>query len=135
MQQLPAFLDRTWRTPFAWGKLDCILFLADWSIERLATDPAAAYRGRYSTAAGAERIIRRAGGLTALVDLEFGAAGWAPVEAAAPGDIGVVHALTSSGPNLTGALFSGDRWVGLKPGGLIAGPATPAQVWSPAWKL
>jgi hypothetical protein len=64
---LAAFIDERREVPFTWGKADCCLFAADWV--RLATDldPAADLRGKYDSGLGARRIIKRSGGLGAMV--------------------------------------------------------------------
>lgn len=128
---LPGFLDRAMRTPFAWGTFDCVLWLADWSVTRLGTDPAAAYRGRYSTALGAGRIVAEAGGLAQLIGREFRPRGWLDSEDLGPGDIGVIEVVTREGLRPTGALFTGRHWVTLAEGGLNA-LVTPALAsWRP----
>ena len=48
--------------PFAWGRHDCALFAADCVLAMTGYDPAAPFRGRYSTARGAARSIRRVTG-------------------------------------------------------------------------
>jgi hypothetical protein len=64
---LTAYIEERREVPFTWGKADCCLFAADWV--RLATDldPAADLRGKYDSALGARRIIKRRGGLAAMV--------------------------------------------------------------------
>lgn len=124
MVGLPEFAERMRRTPFAWGAFDCILNLADWSVAIGAGDPAAAYRGRYRTAAGAERIARRAGGLAALVAREFEPLGWTPVADPRAGDIGVVQASAEAG-----GLCLGDRWAVLDPHGILVAPLSPIAAW------
>jgi len=48
--------------PFAWGTHDCALWAANAVREITGEDIAAPYRGRYSTAAGATRALKRYGG-------------------------------------------------------------------------
>jgi hypothetical protein len=64
---LTAYIEERREVPFMWGRADCCLFAADWV--RLATDldPAADLRGKYDSALGARRIIKRRGGLAAMV--------------------------------------------------------------------
>jgi hypothetical protein len=64
---LTAYIEERREVPFTWGRADCCLFAADWV--RLATDldPAADLRGKYDSALGARRIIKRRGGLAAMV--------------------------------------------------------------------
>lgn len=50
---------------FEWGKFDCALFACDCIWAQLARDPAAAFRGRYSTEAQATALLGN-GGLAAI---------------------------------------------------------------------
>lgn len=50
--------DRT----FSWGEFDCCLFAADCCIAICGIDPAADYRGRYTTEVGAKRVLRNTHG-------------------------------------------------------------------------
>lgn len=50
---------RDW--PFEWGRTDCALFASDWIWEATGVDPAEAFRGKYTTAAGAARALKRYG--------------------------------------------------------------------------
>lgn len=78
MQRLPnwrkrfeTFIDQVKATPFAWGRFDCGPAFAGGIVEALTgADLVATYRGRYTTAAGALRVIRNEGftDLSALVD-------------------------------------------------------------------
>lgn len=45
--------------PFKWGEWDCALMSADWIKTCTGVDPAETYRGRYKTAKGAARILRK----------------------------------------------------------------------------
>ena len=49
--------------PFIWGDFDCCLFPADAVDAVCGTEIAAGWRGRYKTAKGAVRLLRRAGGI------------------------------------------------------------------------
>ena len=46
---------------FSWGSFDCALFASDWVLLATGHDPAAGFRGRYRTANGARRQLRRLG--------------------------------------------------------------------------
>ncbi|MBQ4840044.1 DUF6950 family protein [Pseudoalteromonas luteoviolacea] len=59
--KLQTYLDSCENTPFAWGKFDCCLFVADWLLVRNGVDVAAEFRGRYSTAIGAKRRLTKLG--------------------------------------------------------------------------
>ena len=58
---------------FDWGTLDCALFAAGAVEAMTGSDPAASYRGHYSTAGGATRALKRygAGTLEATIDAGF----------------------------------------------------------------
>lgn len=47
--------------PVIWGRSDCLMSCADVLAGPLGFDPAADYRGRYSTARGFKRILHREG--------------------------------------------------------------------------
>ncbi|WP_411101219.1 DUF6950 family protein [Streptomyces sp. x-45] len=58
--------------PFLWGEFDCCLFAADCSAAICGVDPAADYRGKYKTEAGAKRQLKRKhGSLEAAWDACF----------------------------------------------------------------
>jgi hypothetical protein len=130
-----AHVETMRRTPFAWGRFDCITALADWSFALGAGDPAADYRGRYATPLGAQKIIRKAGGLGALVGREFERCGWVRTSIPAAGDIGLVTIKTDHGPAEAGGLCLGDRWAVLFVTGVMVGQFAPVSVWrSPCLK-
>lgn len=70
---LSSYILATRYQPFIWGTLDCALRAAGAVEAMTGVDPAAEYRGKYSTAAGAERALRRigAGTLEASWDAKF----------------------------------------------------------------
>lgn len=100
---LTRFLNRAADTPFAWGRFDCLLWLADWLQERRGVDPAAGLRGTYATMLGAARIVASAGGMTQLVARQVGPAGIRPATEPGRGDIAVV-----SVPGLGGGNFGNE---------------------------
>lgn len=53
-------------TPFQWGQHDCCLWAATVVEAITGTDPAAAYRGTYDTAAGAMKVIKELGGIAEI---------------------------------------------------------------------
>jgi hypothetical protein len=59
--RVTVFLTQHARTPFRPGRHDCALFAAGCVEAMTGEDPAAAFRGRYSTLAGGRRVLRRAG--------------------------------------------------------------------------
>lgn len=61
-QRLAAYLEPLMTgARFEWGALDCALFAADAVLAMTGHDIAAPFRGRYSTAAGSARALKRYG--------------------------------------------------------------------------
>ncbi len=60
-------VEQARRTPFAWGASDCCLFACDCVQAMTGVDPAAWFRGRYTTRRGAMRALKSfaGGGLEA----------------------------------------------------------------------
>lgn len=58
---LRAFIDTRRKTPFSWGKHDCCLFACDALKAIHGVDLAAGFRGTYSTAVGAGKVMLRMG--------------------------------------------------------------------------
>ncbi len=58
---LAQFIESRRHSPFVWGEHDCCLFVAD-AIELICNvDPAAPYRGKYTTAMGSYRALKKYG--------------------------------------------------------------------------
>lgn len=57
-------IDRARGLSFGWGRHDCATWAFDVRRRLTGIDTAAAWRGRYSTAAGSVRVMRRLGWLT-----------------------------------------------------------------------
>ena len=68
--QLHDYLNRCSSCAFAWGEHDCALFAAGGVLAMTGVDPAATFRGRYRTAIGSVRALRRygTGTLEATID-------------------------------------------------------------------
>jgi cell wall-associated NlpC family hydrolase len=56
-RKLAQLIESIAQIPFQWGQYDCAMFCAHWCRELVGVDPGAAYRGTYSTQAGAEAIF------------------------------------------------------------------------------
>lgn len=71
--RLAAYLEPLRLRPFAWGERDCCLFCAGAVEAMTGVDPMPEFRGRYKTATGAVRALRRhgAGTLDATLDTKF----------------------------------------------------------------
>ncbi len=69
-ERLLATLGECRDRPFAWGRNDCALLACDLVMAATGVDYAAPLRGRYRTAAGATRVLRRfaGGGLEAAAE-------------------------------------------------------------------
>lgn len=127
--RLRAYLHALARTPFAWGQ-DCLTgTVGGWIRAERGVDPAATWRGRYASEAEALALIAAAGGLEALVDRELAAVGIGRARFAELGDVGLVRAVTRRGPDLIGAIFTGERWAATTARGLTAGPGPAVAVW------
>lgn len=60
---LSQFLSDAGRRPFIWGQSDCLMFLADWWMQRTGVDPARGFRSVYRDERGARRVMFNAGGI------------------------------------------------------------------------
>lgn len=126
---LPAFLESALRRPFAWGRFDCALFAGAWAEALTGVDAGAPWRGRYSTALGCARLLKREGGLVAVMDRGAMLAGFTPTRTAFAGCVGAVAVTGPRGPDLAGAVFTGRRWALLTPGGLMFATPPPTAMW------
>nr|WP_227459659.1 hypothetical protein [Cupriavidus pauculus] len=120
------FIEARRERAFSWGASDCCLFVCD-AVEAITgSDPAARWRGLYSTEKGARRLLRDNDGVSGLAALAFGA----PVVAALAGRGDVVLIDTPAGEALA-----------LCVGGLIAAQAEEGIEFYPigaakaAWKI
>lgn len=58
--------------PFVWGVSDCALSAGDAVLAQTGVDPVASLRGRYKTAKGAAGVLKRHGGLEAMLTARLG---------------------------------------------------------------
>jgi len=127
-QALSVFLRAAARADFAWGACDCALVMADWCRRARGIDPAARLRGRYRTARGALRAVRRRGGFEAAVRALMDEAGFAITDAPRPGDVGLIeHPIAG----LVCAIRCAPGWAVKSPAGVALG-AFPTRV---AWRV
>lgn len=121
---LEQFLDDMARRPFADGTADCILTVADWIVLNGRPDPAKSYRGRYRTALGRERIVRREGGMLAVMDAGAARAGLESTESPLRGDVGLVR----MSDRTVAAVCLNRLWAAKGPG-VVVGPAEVLKAW------
>ena len=139
---LSQFLNRAAAIPFAWGRHDCLLWLADWIAERRGLDPASELRGKYSTMLQAARIVREAGGVARLVDISTRALGLSRAMPGAPnawkrGDIAVVAVGGEGGQhfgNAAGAILLGGSAALICEAGLVMPRLADVDVIA-AWRV
>lgn len=109
---LARYLGEVARKPLAYGTHDCALFAAGAVAAITGDDPAAPFRGRYTTLRGGLRVLRGAG-YADHIDLARTLFAGIPVALALPGDLAVIA--TPDGSSL-GVVQGGSVYV-LHPGG------------------
>lgn len=107
---LYGFVDSAKHRPFAWGQNDCCLFAADCVLAICGVDIADEYRGKYSTALGAFRAVKKYGGLEAAIERACASAEFpqVSVDFARRGDLVLFD--TEHGPAL-GICLGVDSWL------------------------
>lgn len=133
-KHLAAYLEEQRTTGFVWGTTDCVHFIDGAINAVIGWHCFGAYRGAYSTAAGAYKTIRQQGypDLIAAIDGELGKALGAervPVARAQRGD--VVAVAEASGMAL-GVVFSPGLWLRRVEAGLVNLPRSRAEI---AWAI
>ena len=88
--KLAEFLSAAGRKGFAWGRCDCMLFVADWAMHFTGRDPGAPWRGVCATEAEAMAVVDEAGGMLPLLASCIEPMGWRRVENPSAGDIVLV---------------------------------------------
>ena len=121
---LVAFLRASGARAFAWGECDCCTWACDWVLARRGVDPAARWRGRYRTALGAKRNLRR--GLGVVAGEAFAVAGLQRTTDPRPGDVGVVW--TPQGASL--AIRTATGWAGKAETGIVVAPFETLFAWT-----
>lgn len=132
MMRLSDYLAEVMARPWAWGACDCCFFAGEWIFAATGRDPIAPYRGRYSTAIEARRLIVAAGGLSGLLDPEMARCGFRKTAAPQTGDIAVVP-LPSSGEHSVAQaavmIADGPWWIGKTLDGIAGVRAEPPTIW------
>jgi hypothetical protein len=127
MTLLEEEISRWKALPFRWGKVDCMLVLADW-VERVhGFDPAFELRGRYASPLEAERIGQYVSDPIAAPAAVCSVAGFEKTANPVRGDVGVV--LNGTGP--IGAICLGRNWAAKAVEGVMIGrPLKVLSAWS-----
>lgn len=131
IKRLAAYLSIAARKPINYAAgWDCAAgFVAGWVEQERGVDGATPWRGRYRTALGCQRILKREGGLVGVVGRGAAIVGLAPVTDPVAGDIGVVRAQTAAGEGEVSAIKTRVGWALLSPTGLIVAPASVLAAW------
>ncbi len=98
--------------PFTWGRDDCLLWIADIYKTVLGRDPAARFRKRYTTPAGALRVLKREGMVSVADALEDCAArmSWPECDPS-HAEIGTLGMVETPHGN-AGVICAGSFWIG-----------------------
>ncbi|WP_421440406.1 DUF6950 family protein [Agrobacterium tumefaciens] len=122
---------------FRWGGMggdDCFTFPASWCFERIGLDPAAEYRGTYSSRSEAHALIAEYGGEVAFAARQLSSIGARRVQNPQDGDVGIVTMM--AGENslemhqaLVGAIRFGPLWAAISPAGVRATKADFVAAW------
>ena len=125
-ERLADMIEQRRSEPFAWGANDCCLFPADVVRAMTGFDFAAAWRGQYDSAIGAQRQLDEAGGMVALVTAALGAPRDNP-QMAVRGDVVCVDI---DGRLTLGVVTGSGSWCAPGESGLIFRPMSEVQmVW------
>ncbi|WP_412063969.1 DUF6950 family protein [Rhizobium sp. SYY.PMSO] len=120
---------------FCWGGIggdDCLMFCASWVHHVRGFDPAAEYRGAYETEEQAVALIRKAGGMLALVGRIGERSGLARTDNPANGDIALIAARSAADMQIKeiGAIKFGHQWACLGYQGVAGCRAEFIAAWS-----
>jgi len=129
MAAVAEFLDDMSERGWEWGQRDCLLWLGLWSERACGIDGGEPWRGRYRTALGCARLLKKSGGMAACIERGTKLCGMIPVTDLRSGDIGIVRANTDKGVQEVGGIFTGERWAVLTGKGVLTGPASPVAAW------
>ncbi|MBI1208020.1 MAG: hypothetical protein GC191_12125 [Azospirillum sp.] len=124
-ERLAAFVASHRETRFAWGRHDCLCFVADWLAALGAADPMAPWRGRYHDGGDADLFLSAQ---TATGDVFEALDHWLPrrpVREARRGDVAGLTIGAPSDTRLVG-LVIGPRVVAIGFDGLVAVPLSRA---------
>lgn len=132
---LPQFLSELARAPLVWGVHDCMMNAADWCIACGHPDPAADFRGAYTSAEEADDVLSANGGIVALMQRQARFLGLRGVQrrCARDGDLGAVRVMTRHRgvvvEGLAAGIRIGARWALFNADGVMVERAAVASVW------
>lgn len=115
------------RRPFAWGQADCLLWPASVVEALTGKDPAAEYRGAYSEARGARRLLRNLG-VRSGPQLVAGMFAEVGVAHAWRGDIAVIEHPSDQDPFGALGIVLGPHLAGYGQSGLAFVPRSAAKL-------
>lgn len=126
MAELDAFLEEAAAKRFRDGTWDCALMVAAWVERATGVDGASPWRARYSTRRGWVRILKREGGIEAVIAQGAALAGLSEAPRPRRGDIGIARQ-----PNgeLMAGICLGDRWASAGLRGLAVCQAETVRAW------
>lgn len=101
LQPLQTFIAKTGSLPFEYGQLDCSIWVADWCVIFFGHDPAAEFRGVFSTARESAALFKGR-----LIDVYDERLEIPRQEASVAGDVGIVELRRRH----LGAIFTGAHW-------------------------
>jgi hypothetical protein len=110
MARLEDFCECTNSQPFVWGQSDCSLLIADWAVENGHPDPAASWRGSYSTEDSCRALIAERGDLRTVVAACALSIGLQPLYEPEFGSIAVIGSETNPDRQWS-AIWNGRRWL------------------------
>lgn len=126
MADLDAFLEEAAGKRFQDGTWDCALMVAAW-VERVkGIDGASPWRGRYATRIGWLRILKREGGIEAVIAKGAALVGLSETNEPRRGDIGIAR---QPNGDLMAGISLGERWASAGTRGLAVCLASPVRAW------
>lgn len=132
--RLLTYTDAACRLPFSYETgHDCAQgFVGGWVHQETGHDVSAPWRGRYRTALGCLKVVRRGGGLVTIMSRGLEAVGLARTEQPRVGDVGAVAMVTDHGEQPVGAILGPDGWLSLTGRGIRSSVAAEFVA---AWRL
>ena len=127
--RLATFLQRSAAREFDWLHCNCGFWVCEWINDATGVDPVHAYRGRFKTARGFLRFVRKSGGNENFSRKVAQEAGLAETWNPQLGDVGLVHA---DGAGTMAIKADGAKWIVKRNGLGVAVAPFPFLI---AWRL